>query len=426
MTPALLLLVPRAAADAIRAGGTWGEFTVRVSDPQNVGGVVAVRAGTGAMMPTPLSPPNHFLTAADSRPAGRWYRVAPELHAQWLMVKVRTGVSLPTSVLRDGTNGFYKGPHIALTYAPDVSATFGDDSPVPEMVAWHVENDGITPVSIEVEPAVLGLAQLEPAWPVRDLAHATIVIVGAGSIGAAAAITLATYGVGKLRLLDPDRLLWHNLIRHVGSPRDVGKLKVTALAEQLVALRPETTVEEHPLDVITNADQARALLDDCDVVVCTADGVAPRRVLSHLARRASVPAVLACVLEDGGLGEILRLQPWPSHGCLLCQRAALTSAGGLDPEPGMDLGYGTGSRHRPTTAVGSDLHLVGQLAAKFAVATHLERRGHHDQRLPGEQAVVALRPTPGWAPPFDLTVCGDIRWSEAAPPLLDCPTCGAA
>ena len=378
------------------------------------------------MMPTPLRPPNHFLAYADSRPIGRWYRVDSELHAQWLMLKMRTGAALPTSALRERASGFYNGTHIALTFSPDVTAVFGNDTPVPEFVAWHIDDGTITPLALEVEPALIGLPQLEPAWPVGDLSDATMVVVGAGSIGAASATALATYGVGRLRLLDPDRLLWHNLVRHIGSPRDVGKLKITALAEQLELLRPDTVIEEHALDVVTNADQVRGLLDECAVVVCAADGVAPRRVVSHLARRALIPAVLACVLEDGGLGEVMRLQPWPSHGCLLCQRAALTAAGGLDPEPSLDLGYGTGSRHRPMTAVGGDLHIIGQLAAKVAVATRLEHRGHADQRLPGEHAIVALRPRPGWAPPFDVSACAEMRWSDAASPLPDCPTCGGA
>jgi hypothetical protein len=425
VTPAVLLIVPRAAADVIRAGGSWGEFTVRVSDPQNVGAIVAVRNGNGPMMPTALSPPNHFLASADPWPVGRWYRVPPEVHGHWLATKMRAGAALATRVLREVANGFYAGPHVAVTYAPDVADTFGD-APVPDMVAWHVDTDGITPISVEVEPTVLGQSQLEPAWPVADLASATMLVVGTGSIGAVAAMALATFGVGRLRLLDPDRLLWHNLVRHAAPPRDVGKLKVAALAEQINALRPDTVVDARPLNVITDADRVRPLLHDCDVVVCTADGVAPRRVISHLARRAAVPAILACVLEDGGLGEILRLQPWRSNGCLLCQREALKALGGLDPEPALDLGYGTGSRHRPMTAVGGDLHLIGQFAAKVAVATHLERHGHPDQRLPGESALVALRPRPGWAPPFDLTACGEVRWAAAAPPLPECPTCGPA
>ena len=200
--PNLLLIVPRAAASVIRAGGTWGEFTVRVSDPQNVGAVIAVRTGTGPMMPTTLSPPNHFLATADTRPAGRWYRVPPELHAHWLATKMRSAVSLPLSMLRDVANGYYTGPHLAITYAPDVAETFGD-AQVPDLVVWHVDNDGITPISVEIEPTVLGQAQLEPVWPVADLASTTMLVVGTGSIGGATAIALASYGVGRLRLLDP-------------------------------------------------------------------------------------------------------------------------------------------------------------------------------------------------------------------------------
>jgi hypothetical protein len=93
--------------------------------------------------------------------------------------------------------------------------------------------------------------------------------------------------------------------------------------------------------VVADADQIRALLTRTGLVVCAADGVAPRRVVSHLARRAGLDTVVACVLEDGGLGEILRLRPWKDCGCLVCQRQTLAATGGLDPEPTLDAGYGT-------------------------------------------------------------------------------------
>ena len=94
---------------------------------------------------------------------------------------------------------------------------------------------------------------------------------------------------------------------------------------------------------------------------------------------------------DGAFGEIIRLRPWPGRGCLLCQRAHLVSIGTMDPEPALDSGYGTGTTHRPMTAVGSDLALVGQYAAKLTVATLLEGAGHHDQRIELDSAVIGLR-----------------------------------
>ncbi|MGW5049812.1 ThiF family adenylyltransferase [Actinokineospora sp. NPDC004072] len=170
-----------------------------------------------------------------------------------------------------------------------------------------------------------------------------------------------------------------------------------------------------------NADTVRQLLTEIDLVLCATDGVAPRRVISHLARRAGKPAVLACVLADGAYGDIVRLRPWPDHGCLSCRTDALTDSGGLRPDLQASTGYEGGNN--PMSAVGADLHLVGQLAAKVAVATLLHGRGHHDQWTAGEHAVIALRPRPGWAAPYDLRRAGEVAWWPAAAPRSGCPTC---
>ncbi|MDH6455612.1 hypothetical protein RKD27_009253 [Streptomyces sp. SAI-126] len=66
----------------------------------------------------------------------------------------------------------------------------------------------------------------------------------------------------------------------------------------------------------------------------------------------------APVGSDAGSSEILRLRPGTAASPAWLQ--SLAEAGGLDPEPALDAGYGTGTRHRPMTAVGSDLHLVAQ------------------------------------------------------------------
>ena len=63
----------------------------------------------------------------------------------------------------------------------------------------------------------------------------------------------------------------------------------------------------------------------------------PDACVSHLARRSGKTAILACVLLDGAVGEVLRLRPWPGHGCLLCQRHQLIVNSSIDPEPALDL-----------------------------------------------------------------------------------------
>ncbi|GHH70381.1 HesA/MoeB/ThiF family protein [Promicromonospora soli] len=325
--------------------------------------------------------------------------------------------SLP-SLLDPGTKtGFL------ITHDPDIPAdwlTLG----VQQYAAWLVNREGVRPMPLAVEPAKLGLGQLEGKWPVADLQRARIAVVGIGSIGGAVAQALAQYGVGTVDLVDPDRFLWHNMVRHVLGPDAVGRYKVDAMKSVLEKRWPDTAAPAHRLDVVEDAHLMRSLFAGVDLILCAADGIAPRRVVSHLARRAGKPAILACVLDDGALAEVIRLRPSPRYGCLLCLRKSLRDQNALDAEAAQELDYGTGFIHRPMTAVGSDLHLVGQFAAKAAVATLLEaQHGDHTQRLPGDYATIGLRPPGDMAAPFDLDRALQVNWAGLPSPRPDCTTC---
>ncbi len=95
----------------------------------------------------------------------------------------------------------------------------------------------------------------------------------------------------------------------------------------------------------------------------------------------------------------------------------------MDPEPSLDLEYGTGTTHRPMTAIAGDLALMGQLAAKAAVSTLLERLGHRDQRLSNNHLVFGLRPALMWMAPFDTARVLDVGTAAVPPPNADCPLC---
>lgn len=74
---------------------------------------------------------------------------------------------------------------------------------------------------------------MRDSWPLETLASAHVTLIGAGSIGSAIAHALAAYGLGHLTLVDSDRLAWHNLVRHNNSARQVARLKVRVLAEEI-------------------------------------------------------------------------------------------------------------------------------------------------------------------------------------------------
>jgi molybdopterin/thiamine biosynthesis adenylyltransferase len=75
------------------------------------------------------------------------------------------------------------------------------------------------------------------------LAQQHVSIVGCGSFGSALADMLVRAGLGRLTLIDPDRLAIENVGRHVLTARDVGRPKVEALADRLREIDPELRVE---------------------------------------------------------------------------------------------------------------------------------------------------------------------------------------
>lgn len=389
----------------------------------------AITSSAGTTLPVDIPSEYQSLKWEGNRHVGQWMRKP----ADDINLEHWHHISRPNRIrdyndfrgLVPGVNDPGNKLGLLITHDPELSPE-AIQAGVQEFAGWGVRRNGVRPIRIEVEPKILGLRQLSGQWPIEQLAANSVMVVGCGSIGSAIAEALAGYGVGRVLLVDPDRFLWHNILRHTLGPESVGRRKVEALRDHLKSQWPLQDVDAVPIDVVSQAHLVRPLIENADLVICAADGIAPRRVVSHLARRAGKPAIMACVLDNGSIGELLRLRPTPRFGCLLCFRAHLDAAGAMDAEADQELDYGTGRVHQPMTAVPPDLRLMGTIAAKAAVATLLESlHGDHTQALPGEHAVIGLRPGGDLAPPFDAKATG-ISWASIPQPREDCPTCGEA
>jgi molybdopterin-synthase adenylyltransferase len=427
--PAVVL--PALYAERIAASGkNSGTLDVKWDDPEQLAVIDGFRAGREGTRRQGLSevPGRHHFAQATLNPEmGLWFRVEPELHLVGSEAARRGAVTRLDAFRGHVVGGDWINPGKGYSTLA-VTVTTIPEMDEPHFVAWRLIPDigaaEMIPVEV-VDEAVDLFAPLTGAWPLEKLASKTLAVMGAGSIGSAASEALAAYGIRRLVLVDPDRLSTHNFARVRLHTADVGRYKVNSLAQHLCDRDPSIEVEPLALDVIYDADQIRPMLREIDGALIATDGVESRRAANHLLRRAEKPAVFACVLSDGAFGEILRIRP-PATGCLLCARAALVAEGAMNPEPSIDRGYGTGTRHLPMTAVGGDLTLTGELAAKAIVATLLEDIGYRDQRLPGDHAILGLQPKPDAAPPFDVEFAGKLRWRLLPPPRGDCPTCGGA
>ena len=149
----------------------------------------------------------------------------------------------------------------------------------------------------EVERYARHLVLREVGGPGQQrLKRARVLVVGAGGLGAPAALYLAAAGVGTLGLLDPDAVSLSNLQRQVlYATADVGAPKVDRAAERLRALNPEVDVEAHTL-ALTDANAA-ATVAGWDVVLDGTDDFVTRFAVNAACVRAGVPLV------SGALGR---------------------------------------------------------------------------------------------------------------------------
>ena len=94
------------------------------------------------------------------------------------------------------------------------------------------------------------------------LRRARVLIVGAGGLGSPVSLYLAGAGVGRIGLVDDDRVGRSNLHRQVLYAEDeVGQPKALAAARRLRALNPDVEVEPHVCRL--SAGNVRLLSDAC-------------------------------------------------------------------------------------------------------------------------------------------------------------------
>ncbi len=147
------------------------------------------------------------------------------------------------------------------------------------------------------------------------LKAARVLIVGAGGLGSPAALMLAAAGVGKIGLLEFDRLEASNLHRQIlYSAADVGQPKATLAAARLNALNPFIAIETH----IGKADAATlpALFGQYDNVLDCTDNFTAKYLIADAAILFGVPVVQASIHRYEG--QLLTIDPRSDGGCLRC------------------------------------------------------------------------------------------------------------
>jgi adenylyltransferase/sulfurtransferase len=149
----------------------------------------------------------------------------------------------------------------------------------------------------------------------RKLLEASVLCIGAGGLGSPAAMYLAAAGVGRLGILDFDRVDLTNLQRQIlHGTKDVGRPKVESAVERLRDLNPD--IEIVPLDTLLTSENAFQVLEPWDVIVDGTDNFPVRYLVNDATQMLGKPLVYGSIYQFEGQATVF--MPGPETPCYRC------------------------------------------------------------------------------------------------------------
>ncbi len=151
----------------------------------------------------------------------------------------------------------------------------------------------------------------------EKLLRSSVLVIGAGGLGSASLGYLAAAGIGRLGIVEHDRVELSNLQRQIlFEEADIGRAKTDAAADRLYELNPACNIEIF-CERLTG-DNARALIGAFDIVLDGSDNFETRFAVADAAMHEKKPLVSAAI--SGFDGQISTFKPYlgDPHPCYRC------------------------------------------------------------------------------------------------------------
>ncbi|GIU97057.1 MAG: hypothetical protein KatS3mg013_0860 [Actinomycetota bacterium] len=149
----------------------------------------------------------------------------------------------------------------------------------------------------------------------RKLLEASVLVIGAGGLGSPVAMYLAAAGVGRLGIVDFDRVDLTNLQRQIlHTTADVGRPKVASAVEHLRAINPTIEIVGH--ETLLTSANALDVLGPYDVVVDGTDNFPVRYLVNDATQFLGKPLVYGSIYQFEGQATVF--MPGPQTPCYRC------------------------------------------------------------------------------------------------------------
>ena len=153
----------------------------------------------------------------------------------------------------------------------------------------------------------------------QKLLDASVLCIGAGGLGSPVSMYLAAAGVGKLGIVDFDRVDLTNLQRQIAhGTSDVGRPKVESAADRLREIN--RGIEVVPHDTILTSDNAFEIFEPYDIVVDGSDNFPVRYLTNDATQMLGKPLVYGSIFQWEGQATVFQPgQETPCYRCLFPQ-----------------------------------------------------------------------------------------------------------
>ena len=135
----------------------------------------------------------------------------------------------------------------------------------------------------------------------NKISSTTVGICGLGGLGSNIAITLARAGVGKLILIDFDKVDITNLHRQQYKASQVGMYKTEAIRDNLAEINPY--LESEIQTVCVTEKNAKELLKDCDIICEAFDNAECKAMITNLVLEEMPEKYIVAASGMAGMGS---------------------------------------------------------------------------------------------------------------------------
>jgi molybdopterin/thiamine biosynthesis adenylyltransferase len=200
--------------------------------------------------------------------------------------------------------------------------------------------------------------------------HAHVLIAGCGSVGSYVAEHFVRCGAGEVTLLDPDTVDYANLSRANFRASDVGRPKIHALAERLIAISPELKINfiQKTLQDLSR-EEFDQLVAGCDLVMSALDDRRAQLQINQFAYWHKKPAVFIGAFAKAHAGEVAVVDaPSPCFACATVFRDMVP----VEEQGSHD--YGTG-RLVSEVALGADIQSISAIGVRLGLSCLMKGTG---------------------------------------------------